>query len=271
MNLSCVFAAAFLMAIPIFGQECEAPPDVAATIKAAHSSPQNPLDERIAAARNVRDRFPEDYFAHRLYQDMFVSKDLYSGTIQAEYRALLDEHPDNLLYQMLYARTLKGTNTPESLRILENILRQDSNYVAARLKLIEIYSAPRFRDEQKLTANAEAYWQACPESLSGFVRTGSVQISDSQFNARAASHLRQLLEGRSDNQALGMYSLLWTLEFKAVPLSEQEPVREQLRRDAAMLRSQDLSKQPSLLNELSQAYTMLHDSEGSKWVEAEML
>jgi thiol-disulfide isomerase/thioredoxin len=61
------------------------------------------------------------------------------------------------------------------------------------------------------------------------------------------------------------------MEFKAVPLSEQEPVREQLRRDAAMLRSQDFSKQPSLLSELSQAYTMLGDSEGSKWVEAEML
>jgi thiol-disulfide isomerase/thioredoxin len=271
MNLSCVFSAAFLMALPICGQECEAPPDVAAAIKAAQLSPQNPLDERIAAARNVRNRFSEDYFAHRFYQDMFLSKELYSGTIQSEYRALLDEHPDNLLYQTLYARTLKGTNTPESLRILENILRQDSNYVAARLKLIEIYSAPKFRDEQKLAANQEAYWQACPESLHGFVRNGAMQLSDPQFNAKAASHLRHLLDGRTDTQALGMYNLLWTMEFKAVPLSEQKPVREQLRRDAAMLRSQDLPRQPSLLNELSQAYTMLGDKEGSNWVEAEKL
>src|SRR5579862_85187 len=193
MNLSCVFAAAFLMAIPICGQECEAPPDVAAAIKTAQLSPQNPLDERIAAAKNVRDRFPEDYFAHRFYQDMFISRDLFPTAIQAEYRTLLDEHPDDLLYQMLYARTLEGSNTPASLRILENILQQDSNYVAARLKLIEIYSAPRFRDEQKLAANQEAYWQACPESISGFVRNGSVQIPDRQFNVRAASHLRRLL------------------------------------------------------------------------------
>jgi hypothetical protein len=102
--------------LPAWAQPCEAPPKVKAAIEAATLPPATPMDERIAAAKKVREKFPEDYFAHRFYQGLFFEQGLFSQSVQDEYRALLDTHADNPTYQMLYVRTLTGTNTPAGTR-----------------------------------------------------------------------------------------------------------------------------------------------------------
>jgi hypothetical protein len=256
-----LFSIASLATLPICAQQCEAPSDVKAAIQAALQTP--------AAAKSIREQFPTDYFAHRFYQERSFSQGLFSQAVVEEYRTLLDAHPDDLLYEVLYARVLVGTNTPEALRLLHKVLTRDLNYPPARLKLVEIYSAPAFRDNEKLAANADSFWQACPDSLSAY--SYATRIEDVEFNARAAARLRKLLQGRTDSEALGLYNTLWSMEFKAVPLSEQEPTRERVRKDAEFLRSQDLAKNGFLLNTLSQAYKLAGDAEGTKWVEAEQV
>jgi hypothetical protein len=69
------------------------------------------LDERGAAAKKVRSSF-RGLLAHRFYRELFFKQGLFSQPVREEYRALLDEHPDDLTFLALYARTLKGTNTP---------------------------------------------------------------------------------------------------------------------------------------------------------------
>src|ERR1039458_4083641 len=63
----------FLAALPVLAQPCEAPPNVKAAIDAATLAPARPLEERAAAARQVRDQFPADYYAHRFYQEQYVA------------------------------------------------------------------------------------------------------------------------------------------------------------------------------------------------------
>jgi thiol-disulfide isomerase/thioredoxin len=258
----------FFAALPIWAQPCEAPSEVKVAIEAATLPPKASMDDRIAAAKKVREQFPEDYFAHRFYQELFVKQGLFSQPIQEEYRTLLDAHPDDVTYLALYARTLKGTNTPAAIKLLDKILESQSDDAQAHLKLVEIYSAPAFRDDRKLAANAAAYFKACPSSLGGY--TYITRIEDQELIRSSAAHLRELLDGRTDDEALPLYNTLWTLEFKAVPLSEQEPLRARLRKDAERLRALDSSKRPFLINELSQAYKMLGDADGSKWADAQM-
>jgi thiol-disulfide isomerase/thioredoxin len=258
----------FFAALPVWAQPCEAPPDVKAAIETATLPPSSPMDDRIAAAKKVREQFPEDYFAHRFYQELFVKQGLFSQSVQEEYRALLEARPDDVTYLALYARTLKGTNTPAAIKLLDKILESRPDDAQAHLKLVEIYSAPAFRDDRKLAANAAAYFKACPSSLSGY--TYITRIDDPELIRSSAQHLRELLDGRTDNEALPLYNTLWTLEFKAVPLSDQEPLRARLREDAERLRALDSSKHPFLVNELSQAYKMLGDPDGSKWADAQM-
>jgi thiol-disulfide isomerase/thioredoxin len=258
----------FLAALPVLAQPCEAPPNVKAAIDAATLPPAKPLEERAVAARQVRDQFPADYYAHRFYQEQYVANGLFAKPIQEEYKALLDSHADDPFYQMLYARTLKGTNTREAIALLDKILDKQPDYTLAHQKLTEIYSAPAFLDLQKLRTHLEAYWQGCPSSLTGYTLAG--RIDDADFVKRAAAHLRKLLEDRTDNEALGLYATLWWLEFKSAPLAGQDPVRERIRADVTRLRALDFEGRPLLLNALSQAYQDLGDKEGSKWVAEHM-
>src|SRR5262249_30822913 len=134
-------AVVFLTAIPAFAQTCEAPSAVKSAIDAA-TLRGRPLSERIDAARKVQDEFPSDYFSHRFYQDVYVAQAFFSKNIQEEYRALADAHPDDVLYLLLYARTLKGTNPPEPIKLLDQVLSRDPDNAQAHLKLTEIYAAP---------------------------------------------------------------------------------------------------------------------------------
>jgi len=258
----------FLAALPVLAQPCEAPPNVKAAIDAATLPPARPLEERAAAARQVRDQFPADYYAHRFYQEQYVSNGLFAKAVQEEYKALLDAHADDPFYQTLYARTLKGTNTREAIALLDKILDKQPDYMLAHQKLTEIYSAPAFLDLQKLRKHLEAYWQGCPSSLTGYTLAG--RIDDADFVRQAAAHLRKLLADRTDDEALGLYATLWWLEFKSAPLAGQDPVRERIRADVTRLRSLDFEGRLLLLNALSQAYQDLGDKEGSKWVEERM-
>src|ERR1035438_7047094 len=96
--------------LPAWAQPCEAPAKVKAAIEAGTLPPTTPMEERIAAAKKVREQFPDDYFAHRFYQGLFFNQGLFSQPVQDEYRALLNTHPDSPTYQMLYVRTLTGTD-----------------------------------------------------------------------------------------------------------------------------------------------------------------
>jgi thiol-disulfide isomerase/thioredoxin len=253
-----------LAAWPLAAQICEAPPDVKAAIAAATLPASKPLEERADAARKVRDRFPSDYYAHRFYQEQYIFSATFAKSMREEYKTLLYSHPDDLMYQMLYARTLKGIDTRQAIALLDKILQKDPNYTLAHQKFTEIYSAPAFLDLPKLRLHLEAYWQGCPSSLVGY--NFLTRYDDVNFLKTAAARLRHLLEGRTDNEALGFYSQLWAVEFKTVPLAGQEPVRDRIRADAARLRALDLQGRPFLLNELREAYQVLGDKEGSKWL-----
>jgi tetratricopeptide (TPR) repeat protein len=254
--------------LPVWAQPCEAPSKVKAAIEAGTLAPASSMEGKIEAAKKVREQFPQDYFAHRFYQDLFLKQGLFSQPVQEEYRALLDAHPDDLTYLALYARALKGTNTPAAIKLLDKILERQPDHVQANLKLVEIYSAPAFRDDGKLAAHATAYFKACPSSLTAYSYIS--RIEDPEFLRNSAPHLRELLDGRTDDEALALYNTLWTLEFRAVPLNAQEPLRARLRKDVDRLRGLDLSKRPFLLNEIGQAYKMLGDADGSKWVDEQM-
>ena len=254
--------------LPLRAQTCEAPSHVRAAIEAAALPPATTADDRAAAAKKVREQFPADYFAHRFYQEQFFQQGLYSQPVQEEYRALLDAHPDESTYLALYARVLKGTNTPAAIQLLDTMLEREPDNAQAHLKLVEIYAAPAFRDDGKLAVHAAAYFKACPSSVSGY--SYIMRIDDAELIRTSAAHLRELLDARTDDEALGLYNTLWTLEFKATPLAAQEPLRARVRQDAAKLRALDSSKRPFLVNELGQAYKLLGDADGAKWADEQM-
>jgi len=217
------------------------------------------------AAKNVRDRYPANYFAHRAWQDLNIDRGVFAADVQIDYRALRDEHPDDPLYLTLYARALTGTRTPEALTVLESALAKQPGYPYAHLEMVEIYTSPMFRDDQKLRVHLLAYRKSCPTVLAAYTMVG--RIDDAGFLRESAAGLRPLLERRTDPEALAAYDKLWTMEFKGVPLTAQQEVRERVRGDVAKLRGMELSANPSLAATLLQGYKIVGDAEGTKWAE----
>ena len=131
------------------------------------------------------------------------------------------------------------------------------------MKLVEIYQAPNFRDDARMREHLLAYRQACPSDTRAY--TMAAPTGDTEFLKETAAALRPVLEKRTDADALAAYPTLWNMEFKLVPLSRQDEVRDRVRTDVARLRTMDQSAKlaPTLL----QGYKMLGDNEGIQWAE----
>ncbi|SPE30355.1 hypothetical protein SBA3_1650005 [Candidatus Sulfopaludibacter sp. SbA3] len=254
----------FLAAIPIWAQPCEISGEVKGALDAARTAGATANE----AAKKVRDQFPNDYFAHRVYQDANMARGVFSAYVQGEYRAMRDQHPDDPFYITLFARALTGTKTPDALKELERALEKHPDYAYAHVKMAEIYNSQVFRDDPKMREHVRAYRKSCPTALSAY--TLAARTDDMAFLAETAAGMRTVLEPRTDPDAISAYTALWTMEFKAVPLSAQEQARERVRKDVAKLRNMDLKKNPSLAVTLLQGYKIVGDVEGTKWAEGQV-
>lgn len=248
VSILAVFSAA--------AQPCEMPSTIRTAINQANGAD---------ARKSVREQFPQSYFAHTSYQDATPSHGILPEAVQTEYRELRQSHAGDPLYETLYARAITGARTPEAIDVLQRVVERNPAYPYARLKLVEIYSAPAFFNASKLRENLEAYEKSCPTALDGFYHAG--QVDDPTFLKQQAAALRKIIEGRTDYEVLNAYNTLWTLEFKSVPLGRQDAVREQVRQDVAKLRKLDASANPNVLYTLRQGYKLLGDEEGAKWAE----
>ena len=67
----------------------------------------------------LRQRHPDDLLVHELYQDAVQRYGIegHLRKLTEEYQILSMQHPDELMYDYLYARSLMGRNTlPPSVR-----------------------------------------------------------------------------------------------------------------------------------------------------------
>jgi thiol-disulfide isomerase/thioredoxin len=256
------FLLVFLAGLPAWPQPCEPAP---ALQEALHDSAGKNGEERLAMARELREKFPSDYFAHEHYQNVNEEGMVYPAAVRDEYRALRDAHPEDPLYVALYARALTGTTTPEAIEVLGRALELQPNYPPALLQLAYIYDSRAFSDAAKVRSNLEAYWKACPTSTRGYNYVA--RTADAEFIRESAIRLRTLADRPFTGDTLPPYSILWTLEFKATPLAEQHPVREGIRKDVARLRALDMDKYPEAHGEIAEAYKLLGDAQGTKWVD----
>lgn len=252
----------FLAALPVWAQPCEISDQVTAALEAARKSGGPAMD----ALKAVRNQFPQDYFAHRAYQDASMSRGVFSDYVQGEYRGISGMHPDDPLYLTLYARALTGTRTKDALATLESVLALRPDYAYAHLKMAEIYNSTVFHDDAKLRAHLIAYRKSCPQSTLGY--TLAARVEDAEFVKQSAAGLRAVLEKSSKTASLTAYSTLWTMEFKTVPLAAQGPLRERVGKDLARLRALDSEKDHALAATMLQGYKTMGDTEGIKWAES---
>ena len=192
--------------------------------------------EAQTLARELVDRYPDDFIVHMRYQQWIRATTGPAALIE-RYKSLAAAHPGNPMFAILYAQALRNTNAANASQAIE-ILKS----VAAspldpwvHLTLAELYSWGKSADLAQASTHLDAWFGACPtvtnwNALSGLIGYGSAATA-----ANEAATLRAQLENETDPHLLLSWRFVWLLELKAQPAAGPAAVRQQIASDVARL------------------------------------
>jgi hypothetical protein len=116
-------------------------------------------------------------------------------------------------------------------------------------------------DKEQRIAHLKDYLEACPSSFEGY--ESLTRVDDKDLQRTYAAKLRTLIADRSDYDAVGAYTTLWSLEFKLHPPSEYEPLRKQVGQDLGRIRQLKLEDKRQWYWALEEGYKLANDQKQS--------
>jgi len=228
------------------------------------AQPYNQFHEQYVTALQVlMGQFPNDVFLERAYIRAMTTTGEKDQAI-AEYKSRHEQNPDSVDLAYLYGLTLVGRESGEAIKLFTRALERDSKFMIPHLELVTIYDSPVFSDKGQRTVHLKAFLDACPSSLEGYETLA--QFDDKELERTYAVKLRALLASRSDPDAIGAYSTLWSIEFKAHPTSEYDALRQQVARDLERLRQLKLENERQWYEALADGYNEVNDQMHGDWV-----
>ncbi|HEU0177375.1 MAG TPA: redoxin family protein [Blastocatellia bacterium] len=256
------------------GYSCDPSPDVKAELKKIDKVGDEDLlykqrrERQLAMLQELLKKHPDDYYVRKRYLDTRNSGfDSDKDALIAEYRAQMEQRPNDPAAAYLYSRLIIGRNTKEAIEKMEKLIANSPEFPQPYIGLAQIYTYPNFRDAAKSKENLKKWMAKCPES------TAALQLlsrsDDKELTGEFARKLRARLESSTDPDDINNYDNLWTLEFKLKPVPEHAQVRQQIAEDLKRLRAKNLNTK-EWLSALQAGYKMAGDKEGRRWAEDEM-
>ncbi len=147
---------------------CQPAPAIRAELAQAARVVADPSDfeKHVAPLLALRERYPDDLLVHESYQDAVQQHGIegHLRKLTEDYQVLAMQHPDDLMYSYLYARSLIGRNTPSAIQQINQLLEEHPDFAAGYGSLAEIHASAAFRDAEKEKAERERFLQLCPGS-----------------------------------------------------------------------------------------------------------
>jgi hypothetical protein len=225
------------------------------------------IEQRLADVQALLRQHRDDMFLQREYIHVMCS--IEKDKVIAEYKARYEENADSAQLAYLYGVTLMGRQTPEAVKLFNAALEKDPNFALPHLGLATIYGSHAFLDKALSTFHLKAFLDACPASLEGY--EALPRIGDKEVVRPYAEKLRTLVESRSDADAVGAYRTLWSVEFKARPVSEHDALRRQVNQDIARLQQLKLQDKPEWYQALESGYSLVGDKKQAEWADEQYL
>jgi hypothetical protein len=155
---------------PLWGQSaaCAPAPEIRAQLEKTTvvvSAPSD-FDRGISPLLALRQRFPNDLWVNEKYQDAVQQFGIegHLRELTEEYQVFSMQHPDDLIFSYLYARSLMGRNTPSAIQQMNDLLAARPNFAPIHASLAEIYASDTFHDAAKEKIERERFLELCPES-----------------------------------------------------------------------------------------------------------
>jgi hypothetical protein len=256
------------------GYSCDPSPAVKAELKKIDKVGDEELpykqrrERQLAIAQELLKKYPDDYHVRRRYQELRRSGfDSDVEALVAEYRAQMEQRPNDPVAVHLYARLITGRNTKEAIEKMERLIASSPDFPQPYYGLAQIYAYPNFRDAAKSKENLRKWMAKCPDSTSTVTLLS--RSDDKELMGDFARKLRARLESSTDPDDLNNYDSLWTLEFKLKPVPEHAQVRQQIAEDLKRMRAKNLNTK-EWLSALQAGYKIAGDKENRHWAEDEM-
>jgi thiol-disulfide isomerase/thioredoxin len=223
---------------------CEAPSAIRKIVKDQLNSPEfNRLayDAQIERKRQVlsklMERYPREVEPYNLWiaaarEDQLLHPEFLAG-LKKEYSERASAHPGDPLALYLAAHALIGTDTPQSIHLLEKAGSLAPTFAWPSLDLAQIYSSGKFADKAKFADQLTKFWTACPTSQGQQARWMLVKVPELQKQVAKAE--RAELARTNDPERLKDYEFLWGLEFRTTSPRDFAPLRQQVAEDVKRL------------------------------------
>jgi len=228
--------------------------------------------KRLAILKSLAAQYPNDVFVLRKYIESTASLRGFDkisveekSKTDAEFKAGYEHNPDDPHAEFLYGLTLVGRDTPRAIKLFEEALQGDPSFALPHLYLVGLYSADAFRDKEKALSNAKAFLDACPASFEGYEPLG-LWIAGNDLLTKYAAQLRGILQNRLDEDDIGAYRILWSMEFKAHPASQYDALRKQVADDVARIRQLNLENSRAWYDTLERGYKLADNQKEADWV-----
>ncbi len=132
-------------------------------LKVVVSGPSD-FDRALAPLLALRRQHPNDLWVNLRYQDAVQQYGIegHLRKLTEEYQVLSMQHPDEVTYGYLYARSLMGRNTSSAIQQMTEIITGHPDFAPAHASLAEIYSSTAFHDESREKTERERLLALCP-------------------------------------------------------------------------------------------------------------
>jgi hypothetical protein len=176
------------------------------------------------------------------------------------YRAKLNKYPQSPTWTYLYAHSLLGNDTSETIRLMQAILEQHPEFPWSYLALAEVYGLFDYKNDGKAQAFMQVFMKLCPDSPEPIRLL--VSLEDSRFLADTVKRMRTNLGMRSDIRSLSLYRDLWYLEaVRSGSHEDPSVVLQRIKEDLNRLQMLESARREQLAEVIRSGYLTLGDKD----------
>jgi thiol-disulfide isomerase/thioredoxin len=257
--------------------QCEAPANIRTVVDAytASARGQGPPAEKNAAGAAILDpalaEHPTDYFLLDRRRDLMDDNSSAGREASlAWFAALHQKYPDSPEVTAVYADVLKEKDAAQALSLLEASLKAHADFPWTHQKLFPLFEGGKFRNPDRLVKEVDALLGMCPKSANAYMYRVLMSAATAEQIGLHAKALRERLEPAAGNPNQQLWTVLWDLEFKAVPPTEHAAVRERIGKDLARF-EESPQRAVAFLSFLKKGYSNVGDKAAIERIDGQIL
>jgi len=249
--------------------QCEPTGNIKQLLDADSKLPADGKTERVAALEKALESNPANYFLlDRLRR--ILDEDSTREALLDRLAALYQKYPNSPAVAAVYADELKSKDAAKALAILESVEKARPEFPFSHVKLLSLFEYGKFRNKARLAEEIDAYLKSCPAVRSDYVYR-VLRDGPKEQIARHAGLLRARLEAETGAADRQLWSMLWDLEFKAVPPTGHAAVRERMAKDLEKLEQSPGRDKVAYLAFLLEGYGRLGDKAARDRISGQIL